>query len=149
MCCCQLAAAVAHFLPVLNSSCLCFVAPKQRPDSGPQNGTTILKLVAQLPNLWPQFWANGICVLPSAKSFLALGARMLVSLYIYIHDGTQKQITMVSGENFPSNPLIHEKKGLRRRRLRWMPRRTFLLLVSKEVPPRPDCVPGGGVFQEA
>ena len=28
MCCCQLAAAVAHLLPVLNSSCLCFVGPK-------------------------------------------------------------------------------------------------------------------------
>ena len=41
-------------------SCLCFVAPKQGPDSGPQNGATILKLVAQLPNLWPQFWAHGI-----------------------------------------------------------------------------------------
>ena len=43
MCCCQLAAAVAHLLPVLNSSCLCFVAPKQGPDSGPKNGSTILK----------------------------------------------------------------------------------------------------------
>ena len=43
MCCCQLAAAVAHLLPVLNSSCLCFVAPKQGPDSGPKNGATILK----------------------------------------------------------------------------------------------------------
>ena len=60
MCCCQIAVAVAHLLPVLNSSCLCFVAPKQGPDSGPQNGATILKLVAQLPNLWPQFWAHGI-----------------------------------------------------------------------------------------
>ena len=41
-------------------SCLCFVAPKQGPDSGPQNGATILKLVAQLPNLWPLFWAHSI-----------------------------------------------------------------------------------------
>ena len=49
---------------------------------------------------------------------------------------------MVSGENFPSNPgKSHEKKGRKRRRgWRWMPRRTFLLLVSKEVPP-------GAVFQ--
>ena len=60
MCCCQLASAVAHLLPVLNSSCLCFVAPKQGPDSGPQNGATILKLLAQLPNLWPHFSAHGI-----------------------------------------------------------------------------------------
>ena len=52
MCCCQLASAVAHLLPVLTSSCLCFVAPKQGPDSGPKNGATILKLVAQLPNVW-------------------------------------------------------------------------------------------------
>ena len=36
MCCCQLASAVAHLLPALTSSCLCFVAPKQGPDSGPQ-----------------------------------------------------------------------------------------------------------------
>ena len=63
MCCCQLASAVAHLLPVLTSSCLCFVAPEQGPDSGPKNGATILKLVAQLPNLWPQFWAHGICAL--------------------------------------------------------------------------------------
>ena len=33
MCCCQLASAVAHLLPALTSSCLCFVAPKQGPDS--------------------------------------------------------------------------------------------------------------------
>ena len=91
MCCCQPAAAVAHLLPVLKSSRLRFVAPKQGPDSGPQNGATILKLVAQLPNSWPKFWAHVICVLPSVKSalscdrlhlsfmFLALGARMLVS----------------------------------------------------------------------
>ena len=71
MCCCQLAAAVAHLLPVLTSSCLCFVAPKQGPDSGPKNGATILKLVAQLPNVWSQFWAHGICLLPSAKSALS------------------------------------------------------------------------------
>ena len=71
MCCCHLAAAVAHLLSVLSSSCLCFVAPKQGPDSGPKNGATILKLVARLPNLWPQFWAHGICVLPSAKSALS------------------------------------------------------------------------------
>ena len=70
MCCCQLAAAVAHLLPVLNSSCLCFVAPKQGPDSGPKNGATILKLVAQLPNLTP-ILDHGICVLPSAKSALS------------------------------------------------------------------------------
>ena len=68
MCCCQLAAAVAHLLPVLNSSCLCFVAPKQGTDSGPKNGATIH---AQLPNLWPQFWAHGICVLPSVKIALS------------------------------------------------------------------------------
>ena len=71
MCCCQLAAAVAHLLPVLNSSCLCFVALKQGPDSGHKNGTTILKVVAQLPNLWTQFWAYGKCVWPSAKSALS------------------------------------------------------------------------------
>jgi len=71
MCCCQIAVAVAHLLPVLNSSCLCFVAPKQGPDSGPRNGATILKLIAQLPNLWPQFWAHDICVWPSAKSALS------------------------------------------------------------------------------
>ena len=69
--CCQLAAAVAHLLPVLNSSCLCFVGPKQGPDSGPKKGATILKLIAQLPNLWPQFWTHGICVLPSLKSALS------------------------------------------------------------------------------
>ena len=34
-------------------------------------GSSILKLVAQLPNLWPQFWAHGICVLPSVKSALS------------------------------------------------------------------------------
>ena len=28
--------AVAHLLPVLNSSCFCFLAPKQGPDSGPK-----------------------------------------------------------------------------------------------------------------
>ena len=98
-CCCQLAAAVAHLLPVLNSSCLCFVAPKQGPDSGPQNGATILKLVAQLPNLWPQVWAPGICVVPSAKSalscdrlhlnscFFAFGASagFTVCMYVYIY----------------------------------------------------------------
>ena len=68
MCCCQIAVAVAHLLPVLNSSCLCFVAPKQGTDSGPKNGATIH---AQLPNLWPQFWAHGICVLPSVKIALS------------------------------------------------------------------------------
>ena len=62
MCCCQLASAVVHLPPVLASSCLCFVAPKQGPDSGPQNVATILKLVAQLINFGP--------VLPSAKSVL-------------------------------------------------------------------------------
>ena len=71
MCCCQLASAVAHLLPALTSSCLCFVAPKQGPDSGPKNGATILKLAAQLPNVWSQFWAHGVCVLPSAKSALS------------------------------------------------------------------------------
>ena len=71
MCCCQLAAAVAHLLPVLKSSRLRFVAPKQGPDSGPQNAATILKLGAQLPNSWPKFWAHGICVLPSVKSALS------------------------------------------------------------------------------
>ena len=50
---------------------LCFVAPKQGPDSGPKNGATILKLAAQLPNVWSQFWAHGVCVLPSAKSALS------------------------------------------------------------------------------
>ena len=73
MCCCQLASAVARLLPVLTSSCLCFVAPKQGPDSGPQNGATILKLAAQLPNVWSQFWFHGVCVLPSAKSALSCG----------------------------------------------------------------------------
>ena len=71
MCCCQLASTVAHLLPALTSSCLCFVAPKQGPDSGPKNGATILKLAAQLPNVWSQFWAHGVCVLPSAKSALS------------------------------------------------------------------------------
>ena len=46
MCCCQLASEAAHLLPVLTSSCLCFVAPKQGPDSGSKNGATILKLVS-------------------------------------------------------------------------------------------------------
>ena len=50
--------------------CLCFVAPKRRPDSEPKTGVTILRLVAQLSNLWPQFWAHGICP-PSAKSALS------------------------------------------------------------------------------
>ena len=91
MCCCQLAAAVAHLLPVLNSPCLCFVAPKQGPDSWPKNGATILKWIAQLPNLWSNFgpmvyafcllqrarWAATGCIFHSC--FLALGARMLVS----------------------------------------------------------------------
>ena len=63
MCCCQLASAVAHLLPALTSSCLCFVALKQGPDSGPKNGATILKLAAELPNVWSQFWAHGVCVL--------------------------------------------------------------------------------------
>ena len=98
MCCCQLAAAVAHLLPVLNSSCLCFVAPKQGPDSGSKNGATILKLVAQLPNLWPQFgpMVYAFCLLQRVRCaatgcichscFLALGARMLFfSQYIYIY----------------------------------------------------------------
>ena len=100
MCCCQLAAAVAHLLPVLNSSCLCFVAPKQGPDSGSKNGATILKLVAQLPNLWPQFgpMVYAFCLLQRVRCaatgcichscFLALGARMLFFsqyIYIYIH----------------------------------------------------------------
>ena len=90
MCCCQLASAVAHLLPALTSSCLCFVALKQGPDSGPKNGATILKLAAELPNVWSQFWAHGVCVLPSAKSALSCdrlhlpfmfscAARMLVS----------------------------------------------------------------------
>ena len=69
MCCCQLASEVAHLLPVLTSSCLCFMAPKQGPDSGSKNGATILKLVAQLH----KFWAHGICVLPSAKGALSCG----------------------------------------------------------------------------
>ena len=91
MCCCQLAAAVAHLLPVLNSACLCFVTPKQGPDSWPKNGATILKWIAQLPNLWSNFgpmvyafcllqrarWAATGCIFHSC--FLALGARMLVS----------------------------------------------------------------------
>ena len=47
------------------------MAPKRGSDSGPQNGATILKLVAQLPNLWLQLWVHGICVLPSAKSALS------------------------------------------------------------------------------
>ena len=38
MCCCQLVSAVAHLPPVLANSCLCFVAPKQGPDSGPKIG---------------------------------------------------------------------------------------------------------------
>ena len=101
MCCCQLVSAVAHLLPVLTSSCLCFVAPKQGPDSGPKNGATILKLAAQLPNVWFQFWAHGVCVLPSAKSALSCDrlhlpfmfscawcqdAGFTVSIYIYIYD---------------------------------------------------------------
>ena len=47
------------------------MAPKQGPDSGPKNGATILKLAAQLPNVWSQFWAHGVRVLPSAKSALS------------------------------------------------------------------------------
>ena len=67
MCCCQLAAAVARLLPVLNSSCLCFVAPKQGPDSGPKNGATIRKLTAQPsfqicgPNFAPMVYAFAFC----------------------------------------------------------------------------------------
>ena len=45
--------AVAHLLPVLSSSCLCFVVPKHRPDSRPKN------------------WDH--------STFLLLGAKMLVS----------------------------------------------------------------------
>ena len=97
MCCCQLAAAVAHLLPVLNSSCLCFVAPKQGPDSGSKNGATILRLVAQLPNLWPQFgpMVYAFCLLQRVRCaatgcichscFLALGARMLFFFTVYIY----------------------------------------------------------------
>ena len=70
MCCCQLAAAVAHLLPVLNSSCLCFVAPKQGPDSGSKNGATIPKIGSSASKFVAPIWAHGICVLPSAKSAL-------------------------------------------------------------------------------
>ena len=58
-------------LSVLNRSCSCFVAPKQGLDSGPKKGATVLKLVAQLPNLWPQFWTHGMCVLRFTKSALS------------------------------------------------------------------------------
>ena len=104
MCCCQPAAAVA-----LSSSCLCFVVPKQGPDSGPKNGATILKLVARLPNLCPNFgpMVDAFCLLQRARwaatgcifhsCFLALGARMLVSHAGYAakegkkHAGPQSQ----------------------------------------------------------
>ena len=96
MCCCQLASAVAHLLPVLTSSCLCFVAPEQGPDSGPKTGATILKLGAQLPNLWPQFWAHGICALSCDRLHLPFmfscawckdaGFTVCIQyIYIYIH----------------------------------------------------------------
>ena len=98
MCCCQITAAVAHLLPVLSSSCLCFclcfVPPNQGPDSGPKNGATILKLVAQLPNLWPQVWAHGICVLRvelrQVAFFIHVFLRVLPgcwfhTIYIYIY----------------------------------------------------------------
>ena len=88
MCCCQRAAAVAHLLPVLNSSCLCFEAPKQGQDSGPQKwghhtkiSSPASKFVASILQRAPPA-ATG-CIFHSC--FLALGARMLVSQYIYIY----------------------------------------------------------------
>ena len=50
-----------------------FLGPESGPcfGAGPKNGATILKLAAQLPNVWSQFWAHGVCVLPSAKSALS------------------------------------------------------------------------------
>ena len=104
MCCCQLASAVVHLPPVLASSCLCFVAPKQGPDSGPQNVATILKLVARQPSLsilgpfcllQRVCWAATGCIFHSC--FLALGARMLVSHAVHAvkegktHAGPQPQ----------------------------------------------------------
>ena len=97
MCCCQLASAVVHLPPVLASSCLCFVAPKQGPDSGPQNVATILKLVARQPSLsilgpfcllQRVCWAATGCIFHSC--FLALGAKMVVSTCRERSEGRQK-----------------------------------------------------------
>ena len=41
MFCCQPALAGAYLLSLFNSSCLCFVAPKQGQDSGPKNVVTM------------------------------------------------------------------------------------------------------------
>ena len=88
MCCCQLAAAIARLLPVLNSSCLHFVAPKQGPDSGPKIGATIRKLTAQLPNLWPQFCAHGICVfLPSVKNAFSCDRLFFIHVFLRLVPG--------------------------------------------------------------
>jgi hypothetical protein len=67
--CCQLAAAVAHLLPVLNSLFV-FCGPKtgarfwiQKWGHNTKIGSSASKFVAPI-------WAHGICVLPSAKSAL-------------------------------------------------------------------------------
>ena len=81
MCCCQLAAAVAHLLPVLNSSCLCFVAPKQGPDSGTQKWGHKTKMGFQICGLNCGPMVHGICVLPPVKGALSCDRLHLSSMF--------------------------------------------------------------------
>ena len=79
-CCYQLASARAHLLSVLNSSCMCFVVPKQ--DSGPKNGVTT-KISNQQPS-FPNF--GSMVYAPPRPPFCkeCVGLRQVAS---FIHIG--------------------------------------------------------------
>ena len=131
MCCCQLAAAVAHLLPVLNSSCLCFVAPKQGPDSGPKNGVTILKkrkisspaskFVA--PILGPWYVRFAFCKeqvgLQQVASFIHVFLRLVPGCWFHSknHLWSLRKVFWMNGRSClgPSSPSRTISTGYRRR----------------------------------
>ena len=117
MCCCQLASAVARLPPVLASSCLCFVAPKQGPDSGPKNEATILKLIAQLPNLWPQFWARFAfckeCVgLRQVASSIHVFLRLVPGCWFHMQDTQWRKAKSMQAHS-PKNGSASQRKPKR------------------------------------
>ena len=95
MCCCELVAAVAHLLPVLNSSCLCFVAPKQGPDSGPKKRGHNIKISSPASQfLGPWYMRFSFCKerieLRQVASFIHVFLRLVpgcwfhsINIYIY------------------------------------------------------------------
>ena len=78
-CCYQLASARAHLLSVLNSSCMCFVVPKQ--DSGPKNGVTTKISSPASPILGPWYMRPPFCKecvgLRQVASFIHIGLRLV------------------------------------------------------------------------